>query len=310
MGVVLFLVYMLTLIAIYGVIALSLNFQYGLCGLSNFGQVAFVMVGAYFSVILVVLGHMPFPVGLLGGMMMSAILGFLISMTVARLKADYWAIATLATAEIIRLIFLNQTLGDTYQGASFGVANIPQPLVSLFSTNVYPFFYLAMVLLFLALAYFVLGRLAKAPFGRVLKAIREGEELPEALGKDVRKFRAKVLMVGGAIGGLAGSLLAHFSTYIDSNYFLPIETFLVWAMVVVGGRGNFSGTLLGALTVMAFYSSSRFLKDYVPINVQVLAALRMVFVGILIVVVMLFMEEGLLKERKQIHELRRRNAHR
>lgn len=310
MGMVHFLVYMLTLISIYGFIALSLNLQYGLCGLSNFGQVGFVMIGAYSSVILVVLAHMPFPVGLVGGMVMAALLGFFISLTVARLKADYWAIMTLATAEIIRLIFLNQTLGGTYQGASFGIANIPQPLTSLFSADVYPFFYLGMVLVFLALAYLVLRLLAKSPFGRILKAIREGEELPEAFGKNVRRFKTKVLVVGGALGGAAGSLLAHFSTYIDSNYFLPIETFLVWAMVVVGGRGNFSGTLLGTLIVMVFYSSTRFIKDYIPINVQVLAALRMVLIGVLIVFVMLFMEDGLLKEKKEIHELRRRNAHR
>jgi len=297
-----YLIYLTTMIGIYGILSLSLNFQYGLTGLSNFGHVAFFMVGAYVSAILTLIVHLPFWVGLLGAMAAAGLFGFLISIPTAHLKEDYWAITTLAAAEIIRLIFLNQPLMDPYHGASFGIGGIPQPLRDLFSIHTYPIFYLGLVLLFLGLTYFVLSWLSKAPFGRVLKAIREGDELPEALGKDTAKFKMKVMAIGGIFGGIAGSLYAHFITFIDPFAFQVTVTFIVWAMVIVGGRGNHLGALLGTVVVQVFYSSTRFLKDYLPIDPQLIASLRMVLIGVLIILAMLFMQQGLLKERKRVYK--------
>jgi len=294
-----YLIYLGTMVGIYGILSLSPNFQYGLTGLSNFGHVAFFMLGAYISTILTVIVQLPFSVGLVGALLVAGLFGFLIALPTARLREDYWAITTLAAAEIIRLIFLNQSLKGPYRGASFGIGGIPQPLRHLFSLDTYPLFYLGLVLFFLGLTYFVLHRLSQAPFGRVLKAIREGEALPEALGKDTAKFKMKVMAIGGALAGIAGSLYAHFVTFIDPFAFQVTVTFIVWAMVIVGGTGNHLGALLGTVVVQAFYSSTRFLKDYVPIDPQLLASLRMVLIGILIVLVMLFMSQGLLKERKK-----------
>lgn len=297
-----YLIYLATVIGIYGILSLSLNFQYGLTGLSNFGHVVFFMLGAYISAIMTLIAHLPFPVGLLGAMAVAGLFGFLISIPTANLKEDYWAITTLAAAEIIRLIFLNQSLLDPYHGASFGIGGIPQPLRSLFSIHTYPLFYLGLVLLVLGMSYFILSWLSKAPFGRVLKAIREGDELPEALGKDTAKFKMKVMAIGGIFGGIAGSLYAHFVTFIDPFAFQVTVTFIIWAMVVVGGRGNHLGALVGTVVVQAFYSSTRFLKDYLPIDPQLIASLRMVLIGILIILTMLFMQQGLVRERKRTFE--------
>ncbi len=131
--------------------------------------------------------------------------------------------------------------------------------------------------------------------------MREGDDLPLAMGKDVGKFRMKAMAIGGAMGGLAGSLVAHFWSFIDPYAFMPIETFLVWAMVVVGGKGNNLGALVGAVIIQFFYTSTQFLKDYIPIDAQVLASLRMVVIGLLIVFAMLFMKEGLVKEKKRVY---------
>jgi ABC-type branched-subunit amino acid transport system permease subunit len=299
-----YLVYLSIMTGIYGILSLSLNLQYGFTGLANFGHVAFFCLGAYTSTIVVVVVELPFIVGLLGGVIVAGLFGWLISIPTANLKEDYWAIVTLAAAEIVRLFFLNEDWifgRGPYHGGAFGIGGIPRPLQSLFSATTYPFFYLCIVILFLALTYFAVSTLTNSPLGRVLRAIREGDDLPLAMGKDVRRFKMKAMAFGGAMGGLAGSLVAHFWSFVDPYQFMPIETFVVWAMVVVGGKGNHIGALVGAVIIQFFYSSTQFMKDYIPIDAQVLASLRMVVIGILIVLVMLFMQEGLIKEKKRTH---------
>ncbi|NIS62988.1 MAG: branched-chain amino acid ABC transporter permease [Proteobacteria bacterium] len=299
-----FLVYLSIMTGIYGILSLSLNLQYGFTGLANFGHVAFFCLGAYTSTILVVLVKAPFIVGLLGGILAAGIFGLLISIPTANLKEDYWAIVTLAAAEIIRLFFLNEDWifgRGPYHGGAFGIGGIPRPLQSWFSATTYPFFYLCIVVFCLAFTYLTVTLVTNSPLGRVLKAMREGDDLPLAVGKDVSKFKMKVMALGGAMGGLAGVLLAHFWSFIDPYQFMPIETFIVWAMVVVGGKGNHLGAIVGAVVIQLFYSSTQFLKDYIPIDAQVLASLRMVVIGVLIVLVMLFMKEGLVKEKKKIY---------
>ena len=300
-----YLAYLSIMTGIYGILSLSLNLQYGFTGLANFGHVAFFCLGAYTSTILVVLVKGPFILGLLGGMVAAGLFGFLISIPTANLKEDYWAIATLAAAEIVRLFFLNEDWifgRGPYHGGAFGIGGIPRPLQSWFSATTYPFFYLCIVILCLVLTYFTVRFLTNSPFGRVLKAMREGDDLPLAMGKDVSKFRMKAMALGGAMGGLAGSLVAHFWSFIDPYQFMPIETFVVWAMVVVGGKGNNIGALVGAVIIQFFYISTLFLKDFIPIDAQVLASLRMVVIGVLIVLIMLFMKEGLIKEKKRVYQ--------
>jgi ABC-type branched-subunit amino acid transport system permease subunit len=300
-----YLTYLSIMTGIYGILSLSLNLQYGFTGLANFGHVAFFCLGAYTSTLIVVLVKGPFILGLLGGIIAAGLFGWLISVPTANLKEDYWAIVTLAAAEIVRLFFLNEDWifgKGPYHGGAFGIGGIPRPLQSWFSATTYPFFYLCIVIFFLALTYFVVRLLTNSPFGRVLKAMREGDDLPLSMGKDVRKFRMRAMALGGGMGGLAGSLVAHFWSFIDPYQFMPIETFVVWAMVVVGGKGNNIGALVGAVIIQFFYISTRFLKDFIPIDAQVLASLRMVLIGVLIILVMLFMKEGLLKEKKRVYQ--------
>lgn len=304
MGLVNFLVYLAIMMGIYAILSLSLNLQYGFTGLANFGHVVFFCLGAYMSTIIVLVFKMPFILGLLGGMVVAGLFGYIISIPTANLKEDYWAIATLAAAEIVRIFFLNEDWvvgGGPYQGGAFGIGGIPQPLRSLFSAHTYPFFYLVIVLVCLVATYIIINTLTQSAFGRVIKSIREGDNLPQALGKDVKRFRMKVMAVAGSFGGLAGCLWAHYHGFISPNQFLPLETFIIWAMVIVGGKANNKGAILGAVIIMIFYNSTRFLKDYIPIEAVTLASLRMVAIGILIVVAMLFMKEGLIKEKKTLY---------
>jgi len=305
MPVVNFLIYLLIMIGIYALLALSLNFQVGFTGLINFGQVAFFAVGAYTSCLLVCKAGIPIVLGFLCGMILSGLFGYLISIPTRSLKADYWAIVTLAGGEIVRLIAVNE--GWLTEG-SFGVMRIPQPLKHLLSKGTYPLFYLVLVAACVVFMYFVLRLLINSPFGRNLKAIRDAEELCLSLGKNTRRLKMEAMIVAGAVAGLAGALFAHYITYISPENFQPIETFLMWAMIIVGGRGNHAGAILGAVVIQVFNVSTRFIVRYVPLGPDVVAPLRMVIIGLLIVAFLLFKPEGLVKEKKKIYELKDNQA--
>lgn len=300
-----FLIYLITIAGIWGILSLSLNLQYGVTGLVNLGHVGFFMLGAYTSTILVVLGGLPIGVGMAGGIAAAALFGVLMALPTANLQQDYWAISTLAAAEIIRLIFLNTPLGGPYSGEAFGVSGIPRPLRELFTSEGYNLFYMILVLTCMAVSYFLVVWLASMPFGRTLKAMREGDEVPLALGKRVSSFRIRAMAVGGGLGGLAGALFAHYNAYIAPEYFLPLETFIIWAMVILGGAGNFLGALVGTFIIQAIYNSTRFLADWVAIDASVLGPLRMIFIGVLIIVVIIYMPKGLLPERRRRYDTRR-----
>jgi len=303
-----FLIYLLTMIGIWGILSLSLHIQYGMTGLINLGHVVFFMLGAYVSTILVMLVGAPFIVGLAGGMIVAALVAVVMALPTANLREDYWAICTLAFAEMVRLFFLNQPLKGDYMGASFGVSGIPQPLSALFSDYGYNLFYMVLVLVCLLAAFGFVLWLARQPFGRALKAIREGDEVPLTLGKAVGSYRIRAMALAGLLGGAAGSLFAHYNAFISPNYFLPLETFLVWAMIILGGAGNPLGALAGTVIIQLLYNSTRFMKAFVPLDASMLGSLRMVFIGVLIVVVILYLPQGLFPEKKRSYARTRAKA--
>ncbi len=297
-----FFIYLLTMIGIWSILSISLNIQYGLTGLINLGHVAYFMIGAYTTTILVMLLGLPFWVGFVGALIASGLFGALISLPTANLREDYWAISTLAFAEIVRLFFLNQPLKGPYIGASFGVSGIPAPLRDLFSNQGYGYFYLVLVLVCLVGALIIAEWFTRKPFGRVLKAIREGDEVPSALGKNVGSFRVRSMFLSGVLGGMAGFLFAHYNGFISPQYFLPLETFMVWAMVILGGSGNYKGAIIGTIVIQAIYNSTRFIGKSLPIDATTVASLRMILIGVLIILVILYMPQGLFPEKKRRYD--------
>ena len=293
-----FIIYLLTMTGIYSLLTMSLNFQVGYTGLINFGQVAFFCIGAYTSSLLVVKAGAPIFVGFLGGMALSGVFGYVMSIPTKSLKADYWAIATLAGAEVVRLVALNE---QWLTAGPFGVMSIPQPLANFIPQNAYPVFYLVFTAACNGVAFLFLWALANSPFGRNLKAIRDEEELCLSLGKNTQRLKLQAMVVSGIVAGLAGALLAFYITFISPENFRPIETFLMWAMIIVGGRANLKGAILGAVVIQLFNISTRFLGEYVPFGADSMAALRMVIIGVLIIVFLLYRPEGLIRERKKVY---------
>ncbi len=299
MAIINFVIYLLTMIGIYSLLAMSLNFQVGFTGLINFGQVAFFCIGAYTSSLLVINAGAPVVVAFLAAMALSGVFGYIMSIPTKSLKSDYWAIATLASGEIVRLVALNEAW---LTAGPFGVMGIPQILKDFIPEDAYSVFYLLFVVVCIVIVYLFLGMLTSSPFGRNLKAIRDEEELCLSLGKDTQRLKLQAMVVAGMVGGLAGALFAFYITFISPENFKPIETFLMWAMIIVGGRGNFKGAIIGAVVIQLFNVSTRFLGNYVPLGSDSMAALRMMIIGILIVLFLLYRPEGLIKEKKKVYD--------
>ncbi|HDM09980.1 MAG: branched-chain amino acid ABC transporter permease [Deltaproteobacteria bacterium] len=301
MTIVNFLIYFLIMVGIYALLAMSLNLQVGYAGLINFGQVVFFCIGAYTSSLLATKTGLPLLFCFLLAMIVSGFFGYVMSIPTKSLKSDYWAIATLAAAEVFRLVALNE---GWLTGGPFGVMSIPQPLRFLFSMENYPLFYLFLVTLCVIIVFFALALITDSPFGRDLKAIREEEDLCLSLGKNTRKLKLEAMVVGGMVGGLAGALFAHYVTFISPENFWPIETFLLWAMIIVGGRGNHAGAILGAALIQIFNVSTRFIGEYVSLGSDSMASLRMVIIGFLIIIFVSYRPEGIIKEKKKVYDPR------
>ena len=290
-----YLVAMGTLWGFYALLALGLNLQWGMSGLVNFGLVAFFAVGAYTSA-LVTLAGAAFPVGVAAAAGLAAVLGLIVALSTVRLREDYLAVVTLGAAEIVRLVVLNEVW--LTEGAR-GLPGIPRPLQGHFTTG-YGLFYLGLVVAAVAVSFVLAEAIRRSPFGRVLRAIREDADVTAVAGKNVLAFKLQAFVLGAGIAGVAGSLYAHYLTFLSPDQFDPTVTIYVWIAVIVGGSGNNRGVLMGALILMGLLEGTRFLKDLVPaISGVRLAALRLMFVGVLLIVFMMFRPEGLWKEDKQ-----------
>lgn len=289
------IIYFMIMIGIYALLSMGLNFQYGFSGLVNFGHVAFFAVGAYTSA-LVTLAGAPFLLGLIFAGLAAGITGFLVALPTSKLPVAYWAIATLGIGEVIRLIALNE---EWLTQGSFGLQGIPQPMGDFIDTEIYPVFYMCIVWACVGFAYLIIHTLVESPFGRILKTIREEDDLALALGKRVFIFKLKAMALGAVFAGTAGSLYAHYITFISPEDFMPIVTFIVWAMVIIGGRGNILGSVAGAAIIVAFYNSTRFLKDLLLLQAETVASMRMIAIGLLLILAILYRPDGLVKEKKK-----------
>lgn len=289
----------------FAIVTLGLNLQWGHTGLFNVGVAGFMAMGAYTSALLTTpgapdrLGGLGWPVaaGMLAAMLSTGLLGLLVGILTLRMRHDYLAITTFGIAVVVQLVALNAT---PLTGGPFGVQFIPKPLQGWLGTGLgWTLSYLAMALALLALAYLALGRLAASPWGRVLRAIREDEEAAASLGKRAYVFRLQSFVIGSTLMGLGGAVYAHFVGYIAPEDFLPILTFQIWAMLIVGGSGNHRGAVLGAYVVWGFWAlAGGLLRGWVPQAEQArAAALQVVLIGVLIALMLVLRPRGLIGER-------------
>ena len=277
--------------AIYVLLALGLNLQYGLTGLINFGHVGFFCVGAYTAALLSkheVSPLVAFPVAAL----LAALAAWPLGVVSLRLREDYFAIVSLGFSEVVRLVATSERwLTNGVQG----ISGIPKLMDGLVPRAAEPVAVLALLVAVNLGAIVMMRRIANSPFGRVIEAIRDNEEAVKSLGKDPAGFKMKVLMLGAALAGVAGAFYAHYISFISPEQFVPLVTFQIWMAIIMGGVGRVSGALVGTLILMFFLEGSRFLRDIVPFIPDVeMASIRLGVVGIAIVLFTLYRPQGLM----------------
>lgn len=289
----------------YAIITLGLNLQWGYTGLFNVGVAGFVALGAYTSALLTTpaqAGHLagfgwPVALGMLAAMIVTGAAGAVVGALALRLRQDYLAITTFGIAVTIQLFANNAT---ALTGGPFGVQFIPKPLQSWLGTGLsWTLAYLGLALVLLLVAYLAIEKLVNSPWGRVLRSIREDEDAANALGKASFSFRLQSFVIGSMLMGLGGAVYAHFVGFIAPDDFLPILTFQLWAMLIVGGSGNNRGAIVGAYVVWGFWTAAGgLMRGWVPPAEQArAAALQVVLIGSLIALMLVLRPKGIWGEK-------------
>lgn len=227
----------------------------------------------------------PFLLGVLVGIGVALVGSLVVSLSSLRLQDDYFVIATFGLQVIVFSVFNNWT---SLTHGTAGISGIPQPVILGWPVRSQTAFLLVSV--FLAVfAFLVVGLLSSSPFGRVLHAIREDEVLAKAFGKNTLRFKLTVFAVSAALAALAGSLFAHYVTYIDPSSFTVMESILVISMVIIGGAGSRWGPVIGAIVLITLPEILRVLGLPIPVA----ANLRQMIYGSLLVGMMIFRPRGL-----------------
>ena len=304
-GVLSYLTFFLTMAGIMAIITLGLNLQWGYTGLFNGGVVAFFGAGAYGTMMLggrpepgqIGGFELPYLVAFGGGILLAAALAWIVGLLTLRLRHDYLAISTFGVAVALESLARNS---QWLTGGARGLRGFPRPLEALVGDGApYGVVFLALVLIVLALVWWGIERLVHSPFGRALRAIREDETAARALGKSPARLRLWSLVIGAAIMGAGGGLYVSYTAFVSPQDLLPILTFQVWAMLIVGGAGNNRGAVLGAVLIWGAWTLSGFaLTRLVPESMQLDAgSIQYILIGTLIVTMLLWRPEGLLPER-------------
>jgi branched-chain amino acid transport system permease protein len=277
------------LLAIYAILAISLNLLMGMTGIFSMAHAAMFGLGAYAAGLLSVHFHLSFfftlPAAVIVGLLASA----LISGPALRVSGDYYIIAAFAMQIILYNIFVNWI---SFTGGSRGLVGIERPVLfgySLDSTTAYFIF----TLFFLALVILIALRFTYSPYGRVLKAIREDPVAVQALGKKVNSFKINISLIAAGMASLAGAIYAHYLMFINPDQFVLGQSILMASFVIVGGAGNVWGSVLGVILLSAFPEVMTFLD--IPENIG--APVRQAMYGLLLILFMMFRPQGILGER-------------
>jgi ABC-type branched-subunit amino acid transport system permease subunit len=300
---------------IYTILALGLQLQFGFTGLLNFGQVAFMAIGAYTMAILVVKEGLSMWLAAPLAIAAAATAGLLLGIPSLRLRADYFAIVTIAFSEIVRYVATNeQSLTGGSQG-TIALGNVTQAAQynaqwESFQARVGSWLHIGskdvtMLLLVWATAVVLLTvtwLAVRTPWGRVLRAIREDEDAAASLGKNVLVYKLQVLALGSALAGVAGLFYAWQFSFFSPDDFQPLLTFFAWMIVILGGLGRIWAVPVGAAVFGFLFAATRFL-DFQPLSSldsADRAYVRLIVIGLVIIGLVVFRPQGILGRREEM----------
>ncbi len=312
--------YLITLL-VYGAVdviaCLGLSQQFGVAGVTNFGFIIFQAVGAYVAAVLALpadtanggfqhyIGgwNLPFPLPWLGAAAAGAILALPFTFLVGRrLRGDFAAVGLLVTAVLLNLLVMNYV--PLFNGDA-GLAIVPAPLQSQVLTTTstaYQWEFTVGVIVLAAGVYWLVRRITESPYGRTLRAMRDDDKVADSLGKNLLSLRTGMLVTGGAIAGLSGGILVTFISVWAPAAWTYAETIVLFAAVIIGGRGNHLGAVLGALIVpVGFEESTRLITNANPsLPPNLLPSLQWVAIGLLIALFLWLRPQGVLPERRRV----------
>ena len=300
---------------IYTILALGLQLQFGFAGLLNFGQVAFMAIGAYTMAILVVKEGWSMWLAAPLGVVAAGVGGALLGLTTLRLRADYFAIVTIAFSEIIRYVATNE---DNLTGGSqgtialgkVGTASQYNGQWASFQTHVQHALGFSssdatmLVLVWgVAIVLLTLTWLAvRTPWGRVLRSIRDDEDAAASLGKNVFAYKLQALALGAALAGVAGLFYAWEFSFFSPTDFEPLLTFFAWMILLLGGVGRVFAVPVGALVFGLIFAGTRFL-NFAPFSwfaSDERAYLRLIIIGTIILLLVVLRPQGLLGNKREM----------
>jgi branched-chain amino acid transport system permease protein len=270
----------------FSLMAVGLNVVVGKSGILDLGYVAFFAIGAYTHAVMSIHTPLNFWEILPFAMGFAMLAGVILGLPALRLRGDYLAIITLGFGEIVRIIAVNT---EAIGGAA-GLTGIPGPssVFGIEFTVMDPRTYYWLTLTLLLLVIWGVLRLSHRKPGRAWEAIREDEDVAEFMGVATLKYKLWAFIIGGAVGGLAGAIYASQIRSIQPEMFTLNLSIMILACVVFGGMGNIWGVILGAVILGYIPEKLRFLSDY-----------RIIFFGLLMVVMMNIRPNGLLPRQKR-----------
>jgi len=306
--------------AAYALAIVGLNLHFGFTGLINFGHIAFMAVGAYTMAIVVDSG-MSLWIGIPCGLLAAVVLGLLLGGPTLRLRADYLAITTIAVGEIIR-ISIRSSAFEGLTGGVFGIQGFATEFHDLnpftpgarygFWRVTFDHRQLWVMVVGWSLAVIcslLVWALMRAPWGRVIKAIREDEDAARSLGKNVFVFKIQSLCIGGMFAALGGMILAFEAQAVVPDRYLPLTTFFLWAAMILGGAASVKGAIAGAMAFWFVVSSADGLlrhgvsTGFIPewlLTSQQVAAVRFIIVGIMLGALMIWRPQGIFGKREEV----------
>jgi len=316
--------YLITLV-VYGAVdviaCLGLSLQFGVGGVTNFGYIIFQAAGAYVAAILALppqsanggfqhyIGgfDLPFPFPWIGAAVAGAVLALPFTFLVGRrLRGDFAAVGLLVTAVLLNLLVMNFV--PLFNGDA-GLAIVPAPLQSQVMTDTslsYQWEFAVGVVVLAAAVFWFIRHITESPYGRTLRAMRDNDRVADSLGKNLLSLRTGMLVIGGAIAGLSGGVLVTFISVWSPAAWTYAETIVLFAAVIIGGRGNHAGAVLGAVLVpVGFEESTRLITNANPsLPPNLLPSLQWVAIGLLIAAFLWFRPAGILPERRRVIALR------
>ena len=300
----------------YAIAAVGLAVHFGYGGLLNFGMAGFMALGAYGYAISILSFGLPWWVGILVGMAAATVFALILGIPTLRLRADYLAIVTIAAAEIVRLLFTTQVF-DEFTNSADGLGGyhagfradnpIPEGTYGFgpwqYTEN--QWWVRIFGIIILAVVVLIVFLLMRSPWGRVLKGIREDEDAVRALGKNVFAYKMQSLVLGGVFGALGGVVFALPSAVVPGVYVTSL-TFFLWTILLLGGAATIFGPVVGAVifwVIMAFLDNvlpQLAADDILPItNIQA-AVVRYIFVGVALLLIVIFRPQGIFGNKKEL----------